>query len=147
MSLQEYLAEKVELHNALISLIKDDTDDGNLFTEFENIIDKQDIPQKWNEFLDLLCVISAIIENHHKHSNFIDQIEKVLHLIKHKIQEINGTQKVELFKTFRDNRQFIILLFKTKIISIKKPCEKDEEPLLQIILKERDPYDVKSSFY
>lgn len=43
--------------------------------------------------------------------------------------------------------QFLILLFKTKILFFNNPIQKEDQPLMKIILREKDKYNLKYFYY
>ena len=95
------------------------------------------------ELYDILILISKIINNHHRQSDFLDKIEQILLYLKQKTNNITVKEEILLFYLFKDQRQFLILLFRTKLLTLKKTNQNDNQNLLNIILNEKDKQRMK----
>lgn len=54
---------------------------------------------------------------------------------------------MEIFSIFKNNGHFLILLFKTKILYLNNPLQKEDQPLMKIILREKDKCNLKYFYY
>lgn len=54
---------------------------------------------------------------------------------------------MEIFSIFKNNGHFLILLFITKILYLNYPLQKEDQPLMKIILREKDKYNLKYFYY
>lgn len=50
---------------------------------------------------------------------------------------------MEIFSIFKNKGHFLILLFETKILYLNNPLQKEDQPLMKIILREKDKYNLK----
>ena len=115
MDINNFIEKKKMLQAALIDYI--DCNTSQMEENFQNvttIVNEQNIRKDKQEFKLLIYLISHIANNHHRSSQFIAKIEKVLLAYKKEISQF-FTNK-EIFAIFQGNKRVLLFLFKQKIL-------------------------------
>ena len=107
MIYQEYLNKIKEIQKSLLDFLESEND---VEENFQNLIFhlvEHDIRSSRQEMKIFLYLISKIVKNHNRESNFFEKIKKTLQYLKDDIK--SNLSNYEIFKIFKSNK--IILLF------------------------------------
>ena len=121
MNLQEYIRQKKELYNSLLSFIEDENADGETYfrTLNENIQTNLNIfreDQNNEELKSILHLVVMISNNHHRTTIFDQKIEQILLYFRTNISQIFSN--TEAYHFFKNNRRILLFLIQNEMITV-----------------------------
>ena len=149
MDIEQFLENYQNFQNNLLSFIDADTDEecNEYFPKLTEFISSLGIAQNKEKFFEILHTISQTIENRHCSSFLIIRMQRILNFIRQDIGKLAPKDKIDIFKRFRNQRRFLILLFKCKVLYFDNPIHKDDQELMAIILKQCDKYNLNYCYF
>ena len=118
MEIQEYIDEKKELQDLLLSYI-DGRDDSEIDFHFLiNHFENQEIRENPDEFKALIHLLLRITNNHYRYRGFFKKIEQIILYFQNDIKQTFSN--TEIFNLFKNNKRIVLFLIKNNIITIDK---------------------------
>ncbi|KAK8857486.1 hypothetical protein M9Y10_015891 [Tritrichomonas musculus] len=116
MSFQEVIDKMKRIQVLLLEYFEDESDNKEIYENFQKIIIDQKIIEDRYLFKSLLHLINNIGNNHQRVGNFIIKIERILGYFKDNIKIFFSNS--EIFKLFESNKRILLFLIEEKIIVI-----------------------------
>lgn len=114
---EDYIEQKRKLQTTLLDFIDDLDNSTENYKKLMEIIENQQIRQNKKELLQFLLLLSNITNYHHRNSNFIQSIEQIITSLS---KEIKDNFEDELYERYQDNKLFLYLLSKTKLLTFNQ---------------------------
>ena len=117
MELPPCIEEMKNIQNMFLDFIDNDENMQNSciltnYKYFENL----NTQEKCNKLVEIIYLISKIIDNHHRTTDFFSKIEQILSHFKKDIKQ--NLSNSELFNIFCHNKRILLFLFKEGILTI-----------------------------
>ena len=113
MSLKEYLNKIKKLQLDLLNFLDEETNDAG--QDFFKLLNDSKICEIRKECKVFIHLIMAIVNNHHRSTNFFQKIEKILSLIQVKQNFSNS----EIYELFSSNKRILLFIIQSNILSIE----------------------------
>lgn len=111
-----YISKKVELQNLLLSFLDEENDIDEKYQNLISNLANSKIQDNKYELLNFLILISKLVKNHHRHENFIQRVEQLLHYLQ---QSIKSTfTNTEIYSIFKNNKRCLYFLITNEIIEM-----------------------------
>ena len=111
-----YISKKVELQNLLLSFLDEENDIDEKYQNLISNLANSKIQDNKYELLNFLILISKLVKNHHRHENFIQRVEQLLHYLQ---QSIKRTfTNTEIYSIFKNNKRCLYFLITNEIIEM-----------------------------
>lgn len=117
MSIEEYLNKKKNVQRVLLEYIEESDAEEN-YEIFIQVLEDQQILEDIHELRELLCLIIAVGNHHHRNKNFFSKIERILQHLKNKI--IQYFTNTEIFSLFQKNKRLLLFLIEEKIMTVSE---------------------------
>lgn len=115
MDAQEYLENIKKIQKSLLEYLDEEGDDDSYRSVCQIFNDQIKRNNKY-EIKETLQLILNIIDNHHRSTSFITNMQSLLVKYKDKIKQT--LTNFELFEFFQDNKRVLHFLFKESIITM-----------------------------
>ena len=117
MELPPCIEEMKNIQNMFLDFIEnsENMQNGCILTNykyFENL----NTQEKCNKLIEIIYLISKIIDNHHRTTDFFAKIEQILFHFKNDIKQ--NLSNSDLFNIFCHNKRILLFLFKEGILTI-----------------------------
>ncbi|KAK8876474.1 hypothetical protein M9Y10_006688 [Tritrichomonas musculus] len=129
MNISEFIAQKKELYAVILNFIENKNNSDDSSQETTNFLDTHQIRDNKEDMRLLLHLIVKITNNHHRDSNFLSKIKKLLQSLE---QDIKQTfSNLEIFDLFKKSKILLLYLFEMKIVTV-------DETIAAFMLKKSD---------
>ena len=109
-----YIEPKKELYKHILKFVEGDID----YKTLTDFCDKFNLDDNKEEFKLFFKIVINIANNHHRHPNFIDNIEQIIVYYQDKMKTVFSNY--EIFEIFKTNKLIILFLFERNIIKMDK---------------------------
>ena len=113
MEVHEYIDKMKAIQTCLLKYL--DEEAGDNYNKLIELIDELQVSENRSELKSILQLMSAVIQNHHRSSNFFTKIEKIL--INYIIYIKQFFTKTEVYEFFQPNQRILLFLLQNDLIS------------------------------
>lgn len=113
MEYEIYIKSKKELYSFIINFIEEDEESNSLFNELIDIFEKHEILNKKSQIMWIIKLLSMIIDNHQRSTDFFPKINKIIKYLFSNFKALISYKDV-----FFLNGQIVLFLLENELIEI-----------------------------
>ena len=115
MNFDEYINKMQNVQNILLQFIEGEDDKDDKFQELIQLLDDSKIRENSYEFRSFLHLLIKVSKNHHRHSEFFNDFERIINFLKDDIQKQFSNN--EIFTIFKGNLKILLFLIQSQIVT------------------------------
>ena len=114
LSVKSYFEKMKMIQTSILGFIENDDNMEETYQNLINIFKNHKIAKNYHLLKSTLYIIKYLLNNHHRTTNFIPKISKIILCFKEEIKQTFSNY--EIFNIFKSNKLILLLLFEEKII-------------------------------
>lgn len=116
MNILEYIDQMKSMQQNLLDFLDNEKDTEEYFQNIAQMLADKQITSNRHKLKAFLHMLTQISNNHHRHIDFFEKIDKILFTIKDDISKIYSNS--EIFDIFESNKRLLLFFVEEKLLNI-----------------------------
>ena len=113
MNVKEYIENMKSIQVNVIQYLDQKENTEENYQNLIQMLNEQKILESKDKMKPFLYLLSNLVDNHHRKTDFYSKIEKILHYFQNKIKVFSN---IEIYHFFENNKKILLFLVESKIL-------------------------------